>query len=45
VVGVFREHWAYSSAKAQRELGYCVTPLAEGLRRTVEWLRAQGAVA
>ena len=40
VVAVFREHWAYSSARAQRELGYRPTPLREGLRRTVEWLRA-----
>lgn len=40
VVDVFREHWAYSSAKAERELGYRPTPLREGLRRTVEWLRA-----
>lgn len=39
VVRVFREHWAYSSAKAERELGYCPTPLEEGLRRTVAWLR------
>ena len=39
VVGVFREHWAYSSAKAERELGYRPTPLDEGLRRTIEWLR------
>jgi nucleoside-diphosphate-sugar epimerase len=41
VVGVFREHWAYSSAKAERELGYRSRPLAEGLRRTVEWLRGE----
>ena len=40
VVDVFREHWAFSSGKAQRELGYRTTPLREGLRRTVEWLRA-----
>ena len=39
VVGVFREHWAYSSAKAERELGYRVRPLREGLQTTVEWLR------
>ena len=39
VVNVFREHWAYSSAKAERELGYRPTPLDEGLRRTVAWLR------
>jgi nucleoside-diphosphate-sugar epimerase len=42
VVNVFREHWAYSSAKAERELGYRPTPLREGLRRTVDWLRTQG---
>jgi farnesol dehydrogenase len=40
VVGVFREHWAYSSARAERDLGYRPTPLRDGLRRTVEWLRA-----
>jgi farnesol dehydrogenase len=42
-VGVFREHWAYSSAKAERELGYRSRPLQEGIRATVEWLRDQGA--
>jgi farnesol dehydrogenase len=42
VVNVFREHWAYSTAKAEAELGYRPTPLAEGLRRTVDWLRAKG---
>jgi NAD+-dependent farnesol dehydrogenase len=41
VVGVFREHWAYSSERAIRELGYTPPPLREGLRRTVEWLRAR----
>ena len=40
VVGVFREHCAYSSARAESDLGYRPTPLREGLRRTVEWLRA-----
>jgi farnesol dehydrogenase len=43
VVGVFREHWAYSSAKAESELGYRPTPLREGLARTVAWLRQTGA--
>jgi farnesol dehydrogenase len=42
VVDVFRQHWAYSSEKAERELGYRITPLAEGVRRTVDWLRAEG---
>jgi dihydroflavonol-4-reductase len=43
VVGVFRAHWAYDSAKAVRELGYVPTPLREGLRRTIEWLRSDAA--
>jgi farnesol dehydrogenase len=42
VVNVFRENWAYSSAKAQRELGYSPRPLRDGLRETVEWIRAKG---
>jgi farnesol dehydrogenase len=41
-IRVFREHWAYSSAKAQAELGYRPTPLHEGLQRTVLWLRERG---
>ena len=44
VVDVFRQHWAYSSAKAERELGYHPTPLGEGIRQTVDWLREQGHV-
>jgi farnesol dehydrogenase len=42
VVGVFKEHWAYASAKAERELGYRPLSLEEGLGRTVEWLREKG---
>lgn len=40
-VEVFREHWAFSSAKAQRELGYAPRPLAAGLAETVAWLRGE----
>ncbi|HEU0107853.1 MAG TPA: SDR family oxidoreductase [Vicinamibacteria bacterium] len=43
VVGVFREHWSYTSAKAQRDLGYGTTPLRDGLRRTLDWLRSDAA--
>jgi nucleoside-diphosphate-sugar epimerase len=39
VVGVFREHWAYSSARAEQDLGYRPTSLRDGLQRTVDWLR------
>ena len=35
VVEVFNHDWVYSSAKAARELGYRVSPLAEGLRKTL----------
>lgn len=45
VVDVFREHWAYTSAKAERELSYRKTPLREGLRRTVRWLEERGGAA
>src|SRR5262249_55422748 len=30
--------WAFSSAKAQRELSYTITPLAQAVRKTYEWL-------
>lgn len=38
VVEIFKHDWVYSSAKAMRELGYRVTPLEEGLKRTIEVL-------
>jgi len=41
-VGVFREEWACDSSKAERELGYRCRPLAEGLKKTIDWLRAAG---
>lgn len=34
----FLRHGAFSCAKAERELGYRITPLAEGIRRTWEWI-------
>jgi len=36
VVEVFKHDWVYSSEKAVRELGYRVTPLEEGLTKTLE---------
>ena len=44
VVNVFREHWSYSSQKAEAELGYKSRPLREGLRITLDWLRATGKI-
>jgi farnesol dehydrogenase len=40
-VETFLRDWAYSSAKAERELGYTVTPLKEGIRLTCAWLRGR----
>jgi farnesol dehydrogenase len=40
-VNKYLYHWELSSKKAAEELGYAPLPLAEGLRRTVEWLQCQ----
>ncbi|MDH3627972.1 MAG: NAD-dependent epimerase/dehydratase family protein [Acidobacteriota bacterium] len=45
VVRIYRREWAYSSALAERELGYRVTPFAEAMSRTVEWLKATGKLS
>jgi NAD+-dependent farnesol dehydrogenase len=37
VAGVYRHHWAYDSAKAERALGYALTPLEKALGQTVSW--------
>ena len=38
-VRTFLVDWAYSSGKAERELGYRPTPLIDGLRTTYQWLQ------
>jgi farnesol dehydrogenase len=40
-VRTFLVDWAYSTRKAQEELGYSPTPLAAGVRLTYQWLQAQ----
>ncbi len=40
-VDTFLRDWAFSCNKAERELGYRITPLKEGLRATCEWLQAE----
>jgi nucleoside-diphosphate-sugar epimerase len=32
--------WSVSSQKAQRELGYEITPLRDGVQKTVDWVRS-----
>jgi nucleoside-diphosphate-sugar epimerase len=41
-VETFLQDWAYSSAKAEHELGYTITPLKEGIALTCEWLHSRG---
>jgi farnesol dehydrogenase len=42
LVEVYRHDWAYSSAHAEKELGYRARPLAEGLATSVAWLKESG---
>jgi farnesol dehydrogenase len=42
VVEIYRHEWSYASARAEQELGYRITPLEEGIARTVRWLQAIG---
>ncbi|HET8948460.1 MAG TPA: NAD-dependent epimerase/dehydratase family protein [Candidatus Polarisedimenticolia bacterium] len=42
VVRIYRKSWTYDSARAAADLGYTITPLEEGLRRLVLWLRKTG---
>jgi nucleoside-diphosphate-sugar epimerase len=34
----YNKHWIVTSAKAERELGYHITPLKEGVAKTLQWL-------
>ena len=43
-VETFLQDWVYSCEKAQREIGYTVTPLKDGVRMTYEWLLEQRRV-
>jgi nucleoside-diphosphate-sugar epimerase len=40
-IRTFLMDWAFSCEKAERELGYTITPFEEALRRTCEWLDKQ----
>jgi NAD+-dependent farnesol dehydrogenase len=42
LVDVYKHDWAYSSARAERELGYRSRPLAAGLATSVAWLKESG---
>ena len=38
-VEIFRHDWSLDSGEAMRDLGYRITPLADGIRRTVASIR------
>jgi farnesol dehydrogenase len=40
-VETYLQDWAYTCEKAERELGYRITPLKEGIRRTYDWILQQ----
>jgi nucleoside-diphosphate-sugar epimerase len=42
IVRIYAHEWAYSSARAEAELGYRITPLRDGMAKTVDWLREYG---
>jgi farnesol dehydrogenase len=42
VVRIYRDEWAFTSAAAERDLGYRITPFEAAIDRTVGWLRSIG---
>jgi farnesol dehydrogenase len=43
-VAILKHQWAYSSEKAERELGYKSRPLEQGLYELLSWLKATGRI-
>ena len=41
-VKAYDANWAFTSAKAERELGYSYEPLEPLLAETVAWLKSEG---
>ncbi|MBN2244262.1 MAG: NAD-dependent epimerase/dehydratase family protein [Candidatus Aminicenantes bacterium] len=39
-IRIFSIDWAFSSDKAQKELGYTITPFKLGIEKTIKWLRS-----
>ncbi|MEA2062129.1 MAG: NAD-dependent epimerase/dehydratase family protein [Gemmatimonadota bacterium] len=42
VIDIFRRDWVFDSSLAERDLGYRPLGLEQGLKRTVDWIRAEG---
>lgn len=43
-VAKYAYDWALDSSKAQREIGYRIRPLEDGIRSTIEWVRKNRSV-
>lgn len=44
VVEIYKHSWAYDSSKAQKELGYKITPLRDGLIEMIGWMKNEGYI-
>jgi farnesol dehydrogenase len=44
VVEIYKSSWAFDSSLAQAELGYRITPLSDGLRALVDWMKKSGLI-
>jgi hypothetical protein len=38
-IDLFAQDWAFSSKKAQCEIGYSITPVKKAIDQTVRWLK------
>lgn len=44
LVKKFSLNWIVSSEKAEKQLNYRITPLSEGMKKTLSWLRESGKI-
>ena len=44
VVSIYARNWVYTSRKAEKELGYTITPFEQGLQETIAWMRHEGLI-
>ncbi|HDM42792.1 MAG TPA: NAD-dependent epimerase/dehydratase family protein [Firmicutes bacterium] len=44
VLNIYKHSWELESKRAKETLGYTITPLEEGLKKTVDWLKNEGLI-
>ena len=44
VVNTFSNNWALDSGLSEKKIGYHSTPVVDGVRQTVDWLRSEGVI-